>query len=376
MVKFMGKKGLAVIYDPHNLYQFVWYYCNKRKNKKWDALCLPNGYRGEYMHPYCEAAGIFKNIYRNDTDYSTLSAAKKIKLITGMFLYFIMGRRTAYCKKLINQYVNVDEYDELVVIADVGIVSGACVALGVEKEVVILEDGIGDYGKRPKYMPREKLLSAYSWQGFLLSVMGYCSPGWFHLKTDRFCIKYSSQPEKMQYRNYAQIRQLYDDKGTDLQLFNRILYRLYPALSNYDFKNTDVVLLTRRIDDFVPDYEKYKQRLENYISENYSSVLVKKHPREDGAYHFSGNVAVTEIDNSVPAEVLLPYLKEKDIVIITTSAVMLYLKSFNLKCKIILFEGLYEESLKSNSQFRPLSLEEAKKYCETYADGCYEIIQL
>ena len=52
-------KGLAVIYDPHNLYQFVWYYCNHGKQKKWDALSLPNGGRGEYMHSFCEDTGIF-----------------------------------------------------------------------------------------------------------------------------------------------------------------------------------------------------------------------------------------------------------------------------------------------------------------------------
>ena len=41
-----------------------------------------------------------------------------------------------------NSYVVLNDYDEIVVIADVGVVSGACVALGEEKEIVILEDGI------------------------------------------------------------------------------------------------------------------------------------------------------------------------------------------------------------------------------------------
>ena len=48
------KKGLAVIYDPHNLYQFIWYYCNAGRDMVWDALCLPNDKKGEYMHTYCE----------------------------------------------------------------------------------------------------------------------------------------------------------------------------------------------------------------------------------------------------------------------------------------------------------------------------------
>jgi hypothetical protein len=180
----------------------------------------------------------------------------------------------------------------------------------------------------------------------------------------------------MQYRNYAEIRQLYEVEGTDAQLFRNIIAKIYPALLNYNFESVEAVLFTRPLNDFVLDYEKYKKRIESYISENYSSVLIKKHPREDGKYNFGDAVTTVEIDNSIPAEAILPYLSGQDIVIITTSSVMFSLNSFGLNCKIILFEGLYEESLKSRTNFRPPSIDEEKKYCKTYADGCYEIVQL
>ena len=61
------KKGLAVIYDPHNVYQFLWYYCTYGKDIEWSALCLPNSYKGEYLSEPCRKLGIFKKIYR-DTD--------------------------------------------------------------------------------------------------------------------------------------------------------------------------------------------------------------------------------------------------------------------------------------------------------------------
>lgn len=370
----MKKKGLAVIYDPHNLYQFVWYYCNKGKAKKWDALCLPNGYKGEYMHTFCEDVGIFQKIYRNDTDFSILPASDKLKTFAKMFLYFIAGRKTAYCKKLINQYVNEEDYDEFVVIADVGIVSGACVALGKEKKVIILEDGINDYGRRQILIPISKLKSGYAWQGFILSLMGYCSPGWYRLKTDQNCIKYCSQPEKMKYKGYKELRQLYTDEGTDIKLFDSLLRKIYPGLNNYNFDDVDVILFTRPLDDFVKDYEKYKRRIEDYISGQYKTVVIKKHPREHGEYQFGKGVKSIEIDNAIPAEVLLPFIRGKDIVIITTSSIMLYMKAYSLHCKVMIFNGMYEESVKDNSRKISPTFMEVKSFADSFCEY-YEIVQ-
>lgn len=366
-------KGLAIIYDPHNLYQFVWYYCNKGKQKEWDALCLPNGYKGEYMHTFCEEAEIFSKIYKYDTDFSNASILKKFKIVMSMFGHFIIGQREWFCRKFINSYVDLDDYDEIVVIADVGLVSGACVALGKEKEVVILEDGISDYGKRPRWISREKMKSPYNWQGFFLAIMGYSSPGWFKLNTNKYCIKYSSQPGKMLYQNYKEIRKLYTSEGTDEVLFDQIIKRIYPVIDSIDFENADVVLFTRSLKDFVDDDAKYKMRIENYIDDRYKNILLKRHPREQGAYCFKEGIKCVEIDNSVPAEALLPYLRGKDILLITTSAVMLYMKAYQLNCKIILLKGMYEESIASSAQYRPLSEEEVIEYCKKFAEGCYTI---
>ena len=370
----MGSKGLVVIYDPHNLYEFVWYYCNEGKSKKWDALCLPNAQKGEYMHSYCEASGIFDRIIRNDTGYESISSGKKLSMLASMFVSWVFGQRKAYCHRLLNRFVRLDEYDEIVIIADVGIVSGACCALSEEKKVIILEDGINDYSERPRMIPKTKRRSLYSWQGFLLALMGYCSPGWFYLKTNRDCIKYASQPEKMVYRNYREIRQLYAEVGTDTVLFNELVRRLYPALNNYDLAHTDAVVLTRPLEDFVTQPDKYRQRLEQYIREHYSSILLKKHPREQASYDFGDNVAVSEIDNSIPAEALLPYLVGKEIAVVTTSAIMIYMRAYSLQCRMILFDGMFEESLHSNSKFRAMSSEEAKAFAEQYCAGSYEMV--
>lgn len=371
-------RGLAIIYDPHNLYQFVWYYCSGDcdREKRWDALCLPNGGKGEYMHEYCEQADIFDTIYRDDTDFSQLETIKKLRIFASMLVNFLLGRRKAYCHKLLNQFVDFDVYDEVVVIADVGIVSGACVALGREKKVIILEDGINDYSDRKMFIPKNKIKSIYAWQGFFLSFMGYCSPGWFRLKTDKFCIKYASQPQKMKYREYKEIRQLYESNNTDNKLFERIVENMYPTMKKYDFGNIDSVIMTRPLSDVVTDTEKYELRLEDYVKNNFKSILVKTHPREVKNYDFGDNVKTIVVDNSLPAEVILPQIRGKQIMIVTTSSILLYFKAYNLDCKIIAFEGMYEESLKDNANGKAPSELEIKEFADRFCEGAYELLYL
>ena len=60
-------------------------------------------------------------------------------------------------------------------------------------------------------MPKEKFFSTYSWQGFLLSKMGYCSPGWFLFFKINFALSIAAI-RKMKYRGYKEIRQLYEKK--------------------------------------------------------------------------------------------------------------------------------------------------------------------
>lgn len=370
----MRKKGLAVIYNPHNLYEFVWYYSNNEHNEKeWDALCLPNGYKGEYMHEYCERAGIFSEVFQCKTDYAALPFTAKIKMLAGMFISFAVGLRTAYCRRTLNRLVPLDDYDEIVVSCGVGTVSGACIALGKEKKIVIMEDGINDYGKHPRLIPLKKILSFYNWQGFVLSAMGYSNPGWYRLNTTRNCIKYASQPEKMTYRNYLELRQLFAEEGTDTALFDDLVRRLYPGLNDYDLTNIDAVVLTRPLEDFVGRADKYIHRFEQYIRERYRSILLKKHPREQTVYDFGDEVTVLEIDNSIPAEALLSRLKGKEIIIVTTSAIMLYMKAHSLQCRMTLFDGMYEESIRANTQFRAMGLEEARAFAEQYCAGNYTV---
>lgn len=373
----MGKKGLAIIYDPHNLYQFIWYYCSKdcNINKKWDALCLPNGYKGEYMHEYCGRAKIFSTIFQNKTEYLNFSIIKKMTMFFMMFLYFIIGKRKIYCKKLLNKFVNIDDYNEIVIIASVGIVSGACCSLGDEKKVIILEDSLNDYSDRRKFIEWKKINSFYCWQGLILAYMGYCSPGWYYLKTEQFCIKYCHQPALMKFHGYKELRQLFQDSKTNWNNFRLLLKRIYPEIEQIEFEKTDAIVFTRPLSDFVVQPEPYKKKIEEFISSNYKTVLLKKHPRESEEYSLIKTKTVI-IDNAIPAEVILPYLSKQDIVMITPSGILISLPVYGLKCKIVDLEGLYEESKNQNTLNTPMSIDELREYCDKFAYGSYEIITI
>ena len=370
------KKGLVIVHDPHNLFQFVWYYCNRGKNQVWDALCLPNGNKGEYMHLYCERAEIFENIFRDDLYFSDLNVIKKTKLFLSMMFHFFVGRRTQMCKKILGKFVSVDQYDTIVVISDTGIVTGACVALGKEKEVIILEDGINDYSNRPKYLSKGQLTSFFSWQGFILSKMGYSSPGWFRLKTDQNCIKYSSMPEKMQYKGYKEIRRLFEKENTDSRLFDLIIRKLYPEINNIEFESADAVIFTHPINDYVKSSEKYNKRLEEYVALNFQSVIIKRHPRDNEKYIFDGIVR-QELDSTIPAEAILPYLKKETKVIFgSMTAIMIYMSAYDLDTIVIDYSGLREESSKSNSDFLYHSKETLMDYCDRFLEGKYTFVEL
>lgn len=373
----MIKKGLAVIYDPHNLYQFIWYYCNKGKEKEWDALCLPNATKGEYMHSYCENAGIFSKIYKDDTSFDNLQAGKKALFLVEMIGCAALKKQKKFCKKLLNKYVTLDDYDEIVVIADVGFISGACVVLGDELDVVILEDGISDYTERTKNISREKRKSLYQWQGFVMSKLGYCSPGWFWFENDKYCIKYASHPEEMRYKNYREIRQLFDKDDVNNEMFNGLIEKIYPEIHDYNFDVFDAVIFTRPLSDYVIQDDKYKNRLVNYInSQSFKHIMLKEHPREKCQYSFGKETSVTIMSNKIPAEIILPYLRGTKIFVETKSAIIMYIKPNGLECNIIDYDNLYEESLKSNTQFNHTSRNEIVTFCDRYAKGCYSLINI
>lgn len=369
------KKGLVIIYDPHNLYQFIWYYCNVGKMLNWDALCLPNDRRGEYMHSYCDATGIFETVYKYDDGFKSAGVSRKIRVFAKMLIYYVLGQRKKYCKKLINQYVSWDAYEQVVILTCVGLVSGACAALSDEKDIIILEDGGSDYLERKKWIGWKNIKSLYHWQGFILSHMGYCCPGWFYFEPEKNCIKYSSRPDRMNQDNYKEIRQLYDSYGTNQDMLEEIVNKTYPQIKDIDFGEIDAVFLSIPLSDHVNEVEKYKRKLENYLSDKYRSILIKRHPRDEMDYVFK-NTLLIDVDGTIPAEALMPYLRNMDVYMCESCSTVMYAKAYNLKCIVLILDGYYEESLVEGVAAKAMSEKEVYSYVKDFGGSKCSVVKI
>lgn len=341
------KKGLAVIYDPHNVYQFLWYYCTYGKDIEWDALCLPNSFKGEYLSQLCKKLGLFKNVYRDTTPFDSIPLIKRFFIFIKMLFFALFGQQRAFSRSIINKYINNSDFDIAVVLTDVGFISGLFLTLAPEKEIIILEDGMGDYELRKYSNIFKRIRNLFEIQGFCLAILGYSNVGHYYpLRTTKNCIKYCSHPDKMLYRDYKEMKVLFDMEKTNITLFKKYLEVLYPEILDYFKEVADLIILTTSFCDYVSDEKPYINKIQSYVNNNYQGkkILIKKHPRDNAIYNFSSNIVVSEIPSSIPAEVLLPYIGNIEIIFCDHSSTNLYLMPYGYNPKFIYFSNLFEES--------------------------------
>ena len=344
------KKGLALIYNPHNLLEFIWYACTYSKDTEWDALCLPSGHMGEYMSAYCEKSGMFNKIYASDKNYSQAGMKEQLGAFASMFGHWLTGRRAAYCKKMLNRYVDdIDRYDELVVLNDIGLVGGLMIALGKDKQAVMLEDGVGDYVEKSNKRLLKHLLSGREWRGWLLANMGYSnSEHNYPLATSKYALKFNSKPEKMKYRKYKSIEKLFDFTNTDVDRYNELVAKVYSDIDLKAIETADAIVFTNNIGDFTSTPEPYIRAFEDHLNARSSAILIKKHPRDSGEYTFGEGISLFELSPQYPAEVILPFIKGKQIYFMFPSSVLLYMDDAD-SCHCFYFEKLYDECQKQQS---------------------------
>lgn len=372
----MKKKGLVVVYDPHNLYQFLWYYSSYGLDKEWTALCLPNGNKGEYMSSFCQKSGVFEIVISSKDSFLEKSMLKKLGVFLKMFFSYIVGKRTQLCKRLICNYVDIEDYSTLCVMTDVGIVSGMVVALGKEKEVVIFEDGIGDYAFRDNKFHFRYLKNPFDFMGFCLAKMGYSNPGhYFELETTSFCTKYSSHPEKMFYQKYKEHKQLYNYEKTDLAILNKICDCTYSEYNPDEIDKYDAIVFTEAFNVYNADVEWIKNKVYDFLNSRYSNVLFKKHPLDTADYKIEKSFNVEVMSSEVPGEVIIPHLKGKDIYFMGMSSLLMYMTQYKENISFFYFKTVYENN-KSDGYLNYFSKEYMTEYIKNFEYDSNQMIFL
>lgn len=317
------KYGLVVIHDPQCLYQFIWYYLAYGGDTEWTALCLPNEFKSEYMSNFCQKSGVFTNVVRtDDKSYKAFGRKKQIQLGLQMMLYYLIGKRNLFCHKLIDQYIDSNQYDKYVVICETGIITGACIALGGEKEVVIFDDGIGEYTINKKW---SNIWGRYEnkWQAFFLSFMGYSGPlRKFPLKTLKNCTKFFRRPDLYTGSEYADIKKMFDEEVLPLSECNKIVHNIYNSINDNMFDSVEAVLFVGDYSLYTSKHREYFEKLSGYISANYKKIAIKLHPKDIKNYSF-GNTEVVDIDRSIPSEILAPQLVGKKVLFFNPTTTMM-----------------------------------------------------
>lgn len=339
----MKKKAVAVLYSPKNLYDFIRYYVMCGNDYEWTALCGFIEETNQNIIDQCKKLDIFKNIVLIEENYVVMGMKRKMIEFMKMLFAFIIGKQKEQCEKMIERELGNCDYELAVVSSDVGILNGAFIFTGKEKHVVILEDGVSDYARRYDWYKGN--INFSNIVGFLLAKMGYANPyKIYKLKSTRYCEKYCCEPERMIYRDYREIKTFAN------AMQDKNYYELIEAAFGMKKERLkgDIVLFTAAMEDFGLDVSIYVDKIVEYVNRNYSgrTVILKKHPRDEGEYSFSPDVKVMNVDSLIPGEIFINEVQTDRILFVYPSTLVLSVLECRKTFDVLFFKDAGEKNMK------------------------------
>lgn len=360
------KKALAVLYSPKSLLDFLWYYeAYGKKEYEYDLLIIPAGLDSEgkwTVRIYDQAvnSGIFKKISIYDGTYVDQGFTKKLKTLLGMMGAAIKGRQVQYCAESLKPWLDYRDYQQIVTVFVPTILSGELVVLAQYLEVILLEDGARDYEPHRSW-PTRYWIKREGWQheiaGCVLSKLGYADPTiMYNFPPTKRCVKFSSRPDKLLYRDYKKIQQLNDMSLVDKTQYSILVEKTF----DYDVTGlkADCVFFTAPLNEDLQVDKSIAQDLVEYVVRKVGNgrLLLKKHPRDEMIYEFPKEIEVTEVPKNVPAELLLGILDGTRVYFSYPSTFMQEIRNLNPQ---ILFD-----SSKQSSTYNPTRILDAMKTIE------------
>ena len=319
------KKGLVYIATPKHLRDFLWFYAAGHSRAGYSCICGASSAEDD-LFKACERSGIFKKI-SIVPDLSKAGVKELFLLHLRILFSLVTGRKRQFAERLLSESSKEPMPDFFVCPCDFGLLPGLMVYLARYYPVIQLEEGISEYAEKSRsYVPSlsriiNDPLFFYYW---LLSKTDYADCT-FRMGTlgDRYCLKYVSHPSLLKYREYREIRKLYDFKGNTRDEYLSLADRAF--LVNDVPPDTDLIIFTAVLSDFSLDEEAYVKKMCAYISERFKGkkAVLKRHPRDNSDALSLPDLKVTEIKSSVPGELLIHMLPKVPVISFSFSTVLL-----------------------------------------------------
>ncbi len=351
------KKALAVVAGPYRFYQVLWLY-TQFQDYEWDLLLLPFGNSDKVLNQLYSssvALNIFRRVLVSKMTGSKSTNIEQIAMMMKMCFFFFIGQKKQLMKRLIDSQIGRDDYDLFFIGCEYSIIEGAIIGLSDSINVVIFEEGLGDYLPKknvPKFSGRELV-------SYIVSKMGYFSPyAYFELKNTKYCTKYSSLPQLMDHGRYKEIKKLFTNSKNNT-LFKDLIKNSFETDTDI-ISQYDVIFFTSTLDLHIKDSQAQIERLHQWFLSNYKGkrILIKKHPRDDEQYIWD-DLDCEFYKGEVPAELFLGFIENHQIVSMGVSTVLLSLLGRTNSIRIIQFKdihGYYEENI--NDAIKILKLEQ------------------
>ncbi len=345
----IGKEDRVLVAIPNQymLFQTKWYH-SMYPEGIWEAVIIPFtvGNTGKrivnIMYNECLKCGFFSNVYVVENGRMDLPVLEKIKIVVNYFFLNLFRKRDLYDKKLIESITGKTDYKKIIVHSRCNSIENTFINIGIgtKKILICMEEGLSDYA------PLFHIRNVVNWEQILyfilakLNIMNFVSHGYqYRMKCDSSIIKYSSLPDKLKYRNYKKIKQLFADETERKQ---KPEAGIREAEKKYDL----IIFSAPFVENYHADY--IYEFLHKWLKKEYAdkAILIKPHPREEYPYQWD-DLNVKADYMSISGEEVLDLFPETPLLFLSVSTLLLKACRENRQFKVVYFKNIQSKSYHS-----------------------------
>jgi hypothetical protein len=329
-------KVLVLVNNQYMFEQLLWYH-SKYPEGIWEAVIIKFGKYNDdlmdIMYQKCLECGFFSKIIPYSYKVSEKSLLKKMFAMFRYFFQYITRSREKSDRKLIESIVGKCDYKKIIIFSTYcSNIPVATLNAMPDSIFVCLEDGLADYAPATSIKHISELLSFILAK---LNVMNATIYGHqFQLKNDNRLIKYCSLPDKMRYRGYKVLKQLFED---DCRKINFSEKELLLRKEKYD-----VIVFSTIFSDFGNYQQIYYVELQKWLKKNYEGkkILFKPHPREKYELFSNNDIDIHIGGEEMAGEKLLELLPDTEIIFTYTTTILLKACRDKRKFRILYFSNI------------------------------------